>query len=127
MSARLAISAWSELFYLDMVGLRGFKAVQRCVSRTKRRTNASGPAPPSAIPAIVEAMEAACALYFKQPQCLQRSAVVTRMLRRRGIEAEMVIGCHLPPLKAHAWVEVAGDVVSDYQDNLEHFRVLDRW
>lgn len=127
MSLKLAAQAWGELLYLDLVGLGGFHAVQRCVSRTTARLTSTPPDSSTAIPAIVEAMNTACALYFKKPQCLQRSAVVTRMLRRRGISADMVIGCHLPPLRAHAWVEVAGDVVSDEMDGLDHYRILDRW
>jgi hypothetical protein len=126
MRAKLTAMAFGELLYLDVIGLRGFHAVKRCVSRTR-------PAPPSSscststVTTVVSAMKLACAFYFKKPQCLQRSAVVTRMLRRHGVDAQLVIGCHLPPLKAHAWVEVAGEVVSDREDGLEYYRVLDRW
>jgi hypothetical protein len=120
----LTVQAWVELAYMDIVGLRGFDAIQRAVLRTPRKAVT---APPSTVNAVVAALVAACALYIKQTQCLQRSAAVTRLLRRRGIEADLVIGCHLPPLKAHAWVEVAGDVVSDDLNGLEFYRVLDRW
>lgn len=128
MSVRLAAQAWSELLFMEFVGLLGFHAVKRSVTQTKSPVPSSAtPASPALVEAIVGAMTAACAFYFKRPECLQRSAVVTRMLRKRGVEADMVIGCHLPPLKAHAWVEIAGDVVSDDLDGLEHYRVLDRW
>lgn len=124
MSAWLAAQAWVELLYLDVVGLRGFSAVHQCVSRTRPR---AVEATPETITAIVESTKTAIALYFKGAQCLQRSAVVTRLLRRHGVKADMMIGCRVPPLEAHAWVEVAGDVVSDYQDGIEYFRVMDRW
>jgi hypothetical protein len=129
MSARLTAMAFGELLYLDVIGLRGFHAVKHCVSQSKQRKQLPPPTPPpaSTVASVVSAMKLACAFYFKKPQCLQRSAVVTRMLRRQGIDAQMVIGCHLPPLQAHAWVEVAGEVVSDYQSGLEYYRVLDRW
>jgi hypothetical protein len=123
MSALLVAQAWIELLYIDLVGLLGFRAIQRCVSGTRPRV----PARSEPIPAVVAAMQTACALYFKPAPCLQRSAAVVRLLRRRGVLADMVIGCHLPPLQAHAWVEVAGRVVSDYQDGLEFYRVIDRW
>jgi hypothetical protein len=72
-------------------------------------------------------MRTACLYYFKPAMCLQRSAVVTRLLRRRGIAAQLVIGCLPAPIASHAWVEVAGQVVSDHRPGLEHYRVIDRW
>lgn len=124
MQSLLTLRAWNELLYMDLVGLRGFHAVQRVVTRTTTRPVR---APGDTVASVVNAMQSACALYAKETKCLQRSAVVTRLLRRRGVPAELVIGCRLPPLTAHAWVEVEGNVVSDYQDDMNHFRVIDRW
>lgn len=124
MSAWLAAQAWSELLYLDLVALRGFPAIRRCVLRARPPTLTSSP---DTAHAVVEATNTAIALYFKTTKCLQRSAAVTRLLRRHGVSADMVIGSQLPILKAHAWVEVAGTVVSDDLDGLEYFQVLDRW
>jgi hypothetical protein len=108
---------------MDLVALRGFRAVCDAVGRTSVRN-----VDPSddTVPAVVTAMKKACALYFKPTLCLQRSAVATRLLRRRGVAADLMIGCRLPPLQAHAWVEVAGNVVSDDQDGLRYYRVLDK-
>jgi hypothetical protein len=69
----------------------------------------------------------AATFYFKSVRCLQRSAAVTRMLRRRGVSAELVIGYQPLPLRSHAWVVVSGHVVSDEVDGLEHYRIVDRW
>lgn len=124
MNAPLIASAWTELLYFDLVKFFGFQAIRRAVRRTKTRAVASDPEQATQ---IVEAMRTACVLYAKPALCLQRSVAVTRLLRKRGIPADLVIGCHLPPFKAHAWVEISGNVVSEYQDGLEHFRVLDRW
>jgi hypothetical protein len=124
MNALLIASAWTELLYFDLVGFRGFRAIQRTVQRTKTRSRA---ATTEQVTQVVNAMRVACVLYAKPALCLQRSVVVTRLLRRRGIPADLVIGCRIPPLKAHAWVEVSGEVVSDHQDDLEFYRVLDRW
>lgn len=124
MSAWLAAQAWKELIYMDVVSLGGFRAIERSVKRMPTRP---GNPTPETVTDVVEAMRTAVALYFKSAKCLQRSAVVTRLLRRRGVKAGMVIGCHLAPMASHAWVEVAGDVVSDYQDGLEHMHVVDRW
>ena len=48
--------------------------------------------------------------------CLSRSLVLWFFLRRRGIDAEVVIGAEVPHdgvLPAHAWVEVDGVPVND--------------
>lgn len=51
--------------------------------------------------------------YPKKAMCLQHSAVVTCLLRRLGVPAEMVLGARAFPPKAHAWAEVMNEVVSD--------------
>jgi Transglutaminase-like superfamily len=120
----LFAQAWTEFLYLDLVGLLGFKTVSQMIKRTKTR---SIQAREDTVTRVVSAAETACAFYPKPAKCLQRSAVVTRLLRRHGVDARLIIGCHLPPLQAHAWVEVDGGIISDYQDGLEHYRELDRW
>jgi Transglutaminase-like superfamily len=123
-SIALTTRAWLELLQVDLIHLRGFRALHRAVSRVPTR-----PVTPSAtaISDVVAAVTSACLWYFRAPMCLERSAAVTRLLRRRGVPAEMVVGCHPAPLKGHAWVEVAGNIVSDHMDGLEYFHVLDRW
>jgi hypothetical protein len=75
---------------------------------------------------LCRAMDFACVLYPKPVLCLQRSAATTILLRRRGIEAEMVIGVQLLPFKSHAWVETEGAVVNDKPYVREIYRILDR-
>jgi hypothetical protein len=64
--------------------------------------------------------------YPKKAMCLQHSAVVTCLLRRRGIPAEMVLAAQPFPPKAHAWAEVAGEVVNDQSSVKSEYRVLKR-
>lgn len=56
------------------------------------------------------------------PRCLEMSLVLFRELRRQGTAAELVIG--LPPEptdhRAHAWVEVDGQVVGPPPGRLGH-------
>ena len=57
-------------------------------------------------------------------RCLGRSLVLWFLLRRRGIDADLVIGAAPPrdgTLPAHAWVEVAGAPVNDRSDVREQF------
>lgn len=64
--------------------------------------------------------------YPKKAMCLQHSAVVTCLLRRRGIPAEMVLAAQTFPPRAHAWAEVAGEVVSDSPSVKTKYRELRR-
>lgn len=64
--------------------------------------------------------------YPKKAMCLQHSAVVTCLLRRRGVPAEMVLAAQPFPPKAHAWAEVAGEVINDPRSVKSEYRVLKR-
>lgn len=75
---------------------------------------------------ICDAVDRATILYPKQAVCLQRSAITTCLLRQGGIEARMVIGCRKIPFKAHAWVEVDGQVVNDKNSVQKTYKILDR-
>ena len=57
-------------------------------------------------------------------RCLGRSLVLWFLLRRRGVDAELVIGAEAPrggQLPAHAWVEVGGEPVNDALNVRERF------
>jgi hypothetical protein len=75
---------------------------------------------------LCRAMDLACAFYFKQVLCLQRSAATALLLRRYGHTAEMVIGAQILPLKSHAWVESNGVVVNDRPYIAELYKPLER-
>jgi len=64
--------------------------------------------------------------YPKKAMCLQHSAVVTCLLRRRGVPAQMVLAAQDFPPKAHAWSEVDGEVVSDSPSVKTKYRELRR-
>jgi hypothetical protein len=64
--------------------------------------------------------------YPKKAMCLQHSAVVTCLLRRRGVPAEMVLAAQEFPPKAHAWAEVSGEVVNDKKSVRNEYLVLRR-
>jgi len=75
---------------------------------------------------ICNAVDRATTWYPKQALCLQRSAITTCLLRQQSIPAQMVIGCRKIPFKAHAWVELDGQVVNDKRQVQEYYKVLDR-
>lgn len=75
---------------------------------------------------VSSAVDLACVWYWKQVLCLQRSAATVWLLRDRGVPAQLVIGTQHMPFKAHAWVEVEGQVVNDRSYTNEMYAVLDR-
>jgi Transglutaminase-like superfamily len=74
----------------------------------------------------LRAMDVAAVFYFKEVKCLQRSAATTRLLRKQGIRAEMIVGVQHLPFRAHAWVEIDGVIVNDKPYIGEMYAVLER-
>ena len=119
------IVAFLALAMADLImRFGGFKRLHRTV-RSWRVSEKKGN-PVAAIHAVCTAVDRAATYYLRHALCLQRSAVITCLLRREGISAEMVIGCRKIPFRGHAWVEVDGQVVSDTPKVQIHYRVLER-
>ena len=75
----------------------------------------------------VRAMVDRAQMYYpKKAMCLQHSAVLTCLLRHRGVPAEMVLAAQEFPPKGHAWTEVDGEVINDAQSVKNSHRVLRR-
>lgn len=109
-------------FVLKVMGFRFLYAVVKRWPLCGPQPNARGQAQQ-----VCAALDRAATWYPRQALCLQRSAVAACLLRSRGLPAEMVIGCRKIPFKAHAWVEVNGEVVNDKKKVQDTYRVLDRW
>jgi triphosphoribosyl-dephospho-CoA synthetase len=75
---------------------------------------------------VSRAIDIACAWYWRRLSCLEHSAATTCLLRRYGTPAELVIATQHRPFKAHAWVEVDGQVVNDSRDVRALYAVLDK-
>jgi hypothetical protein len=121
--AWLVCEAWFGLVCADLALRRGFKTVHAFVRRCRvaPRSPAEG-----TVERVCRALDEACVWYFKDAYCLQRSAVVTWLLRRHGVAADLVIGFRPVPFDSHAWVEVGGKVVNDRPQYQKFFTVLDR-
>jgi len=87
-------------------------------------TRETSPKPVSA-ELVTASFNVASAFYPKQALCLQRSAVLVKMLRRRGVRARLMIGAQKLPFRAHAWVQVDGVVIDDRLASSETFMVLE--
>ena len=75
---------------------------------------------------VCAAVNRAQVYYPKKAMCLQHSAVVTCLLRRNGVPAEMILAAQEFPPKAHAWVEVGNAVVNDFKQVKTRYRELKR-
>jgi len=64
--------------------------------------------------------------YWKTIRCLQRSIVTARLMQRRGIPADVVVGYRAVPFFSHAWVEVAGRAANDSPTYRMRLQVLER-
>jgi hypothetical protein len=122
-SPLLVFRAYLDLIHFDWLLARGdFGAL--CQEVRDYPTNRQQD--PQVIATICAAVDMACIWYWKEVRCLQRSAAATCLLKRHGVNAEMVIGARQMPFKAHAWVEVDGRVVNDKSYTQEMYGVLDR-
>ncbi len=114
---RALLSAFA-LLPLIWLALRvmSFRRVQACLARTLP--------PQSPAPSLDDAshardlarMIAAAAREAPLPgKCLERSLALWWLLGRRGISTELRIGVRLDAgeLRAHAWVELEGQVIND--------------
>jgi hypothetical protein len=119
----LLLKAYSQLIRLEPFLLRrdfpGLYQTVRNQSVQKRRGSHS-------LQEICAAVDIACVWYWRHVLCLQRSAATAVMLRRNGIVADLVLGVQQVPFRAHAWVEVEGQVVNDKPYISSLYSTLDR-
>jgi hypothetical protein len=119
----LITQSFIALALFDLIGvIAGFSTVHALARKFPRAGRRSRQ--PEA--RIVQAVAEACVWYPKDVLCLQRSWASSYLLRRNGIDAQIVIGCRHVPLDSHAWIEVEGRVVGDRPQYQKFFHVLDR-
>ncbi len=120
----LVLRAYLRLIQFDVYLARGnFKALY---DKVRRHPIRQIPVPANAVEQTCTAVDMACIWYWKEVLCLQRSAATACLLKRYGVQAQMMIGAQQMPFKAHAWVEVEGRVVNDKPYIREMYAVLDR-
>lgn len=120
----LVLQAYMKLIHFDFYISRGafaplYQKVRDCSVQKNSAT-------PSDVEQICSAVDIASIWYWKEVLCLQRSAATAYLLKRRGVQAQMVVGAQQIPFKAHAWVEVNGRVVNDKPYMQEMYVVIDR-
>lgn len=120
----LTLKAYLKLIYFDLYLARGnFAALY---DKVRNYPVANKEPAPDAVKRICDAVDMACIWYWKEALCLQRSSATACLLKQYGVRAQMVIGAQQMPFRAHAWVEVDGQVVNDKPYTPEMYGVLDR-
>jgi hypothetical protein len=120
----LVIKAYAQLIRFDLyLALGNFAALHATVRSCKVWRK---PIFAKNIEAVCHAVDVACICYPKQVLCLQRSAATACLLRNNSFPAELVIGAQQMPFRAHAWVELFGQIVNDKSYTSEIYMVLDR-
>jgi hypothetical protein len=119
------LSAEFELMWMDICKFAGYRILRDAVRRVPVSARPAS-ADVDALMLVRIAVRDACVFYVKPVRCLQRSAAVTRMLRRRGLPAQLIVGHRAVPVLSHAWVEVDGEIVWDSLPGISHFRIIDR-
>ena len=120
----LVLRAYLKLIQFDLyLACGNFAALY---DRVRKYPIRKEPPASDAVQRICYAVDMACIWYWKQALCLQRSAATACLLKQYGVPAQMVLGTQQVPFKAHAWVEVGGQVVNDKPYTPEMYGVLDR-
>ena len=124
-SKRETLIAFVGLLAFDfLLKFAGFRSL---IERVERWPTAEPRSNDIAICRRVRAMVNRAQMYYpKKAMCLQHSAVVTCLLRQRGVPAQMVLAAHEFPVRVHAWSEVEGHVVNDRQDVKSKHREMRR-
>jgi len=124
-SKRETVTAFLGLLAFDL--LLKFGGFRVLIERVERWPTATPRATGIEICRRVRAMVDRAQMYYpKKAMCLQHSAVVTCLLRRRGVPAQMVLAAHEFPVRVHAWSEVEGYVVNDHQNVKNQHREMRR-
>jgi len=105
----LVLRAFCEIVRYDLV-LR-FGGSGAALRQVSRQSISAKPASHESEQAICDAVLLATCFYWKPVLCLQRAVCTARLLRKRGVNARMVIGYRPSPFFSHAWVEVDDRVV----------------
>jgi hypothetical protein len=108
---RLLIQAWIVLAAMR-VALRTVPLARLCKLASRSRSIGDRDLP--SVEAIVRAVDRASSVIPGGQNCLLRALTAELMLRRANYKSELKIGVSKPPggeFRAHAWVEIAGEIV----------------
>ncbi len=109
---RLLAAAWVGLVVARLgLAVLPFRTLRGLAERGPRPASPAGLPDPERAAKLVEA---AARHHLLGSTCLTRALVLCSLLRRRGHDARLVVGCARPEgrLEAHAWIDCAGTLLT---------------
>lgn len=126
---RLVLRAYLWLGAVDLaLRVFGFQRVVASAPAPAGRTEAVSPQAVRRARWYARRIDSAARRHVLRARCLHRSLVLHHWLRREGLPSELRIGVlkENEALKAHAWVELDGQVVNDRPGAVAPFTPLAR-
>lgn len=112
------------------VGFRwvGFDRTYRWLSRaTRARTRPAEEISVEEAREAFRAVQQATRFYYRRRlDCLPKALTTFRLLRLRGIPAELCLGVRKYPFSGHAWVECGGEILDDDPRRIRQYTLLKR-
>ena len=65
---------------------------------------------------IIHLIDKVCFLFWGDAECLHRSLIGYKLLRRMGVEVELVVGVKKFPFGSHAWIEYDNEIINDLKE-----------
>jgi len=121
------LRAYIDLFLVELgLRIRGFQWVERRVERGAQTSRPVLHDDVRRARRYARSIETAARQHVVHAECLHRSLVLQAWLRREFLPSTLQIGVRKlnGELKAHAWVELAGQVVNDEPSAVAPFAVL---
>jgi hypothetical protein len=120
----LVARAYTKLILFEIVSaLGGFPRVRQLVLRARRSRRTPDA---ETIQKVVDAVDIAACFYVRRVRCLHRSFATVLLMRKNGVDAELIIATRPLPFLSHAWVEVNGEIVNDRKGYQRKLIVLER-
>jgi hypothetical protein len=112
---------------LRLAGFRRWKTALAWFAPSSIESSACNSSKLESARAIARMESAAARNLFFHTSCLEQSMVLWWLLRSRGIPVELRVGArkHSERFEAHAWVEFAGTVLNDADEQHVHFVPFD--
>ncbi len=112
---------------LRLAGFRRWKTALAWFAPSTVQNSPSNSSTLESARAIARMESAAARNLFFHASCLEQSMVLCWLLRSRGIPVELRVGArkHSEGFEAHAWVEFAGTVLNDPDEQHVHFVLFD--
>ena len=79
----------------------------------KNYNNISGNLNFDQIKKIILLIDKVCFMFWGNAECLHRSLVGFKILRKQGVSVELVVGVKKFPFSSHAWLELNNEVIND--------------